>query len=207
MAVLDDQGDQDPQATRKLLLRARAGDRSAADELFAAAAERVGLFVQLRMGPALRAKMEPVDVIQETWVAVLEGLEDFESRGQGSFSAWVCRIAERRLASLARYGARAKRKLPGTEQAVSMLLDHARQSATGPFSHAVCSERGSQLSSAIEALEAKDREVLLMRHFEELTLDEISHRTGSSPSAVRRQLGRALALLGQSIGSGERPKS
>ncbi len=80
-------------------------------------------------------------------------------------------------------------------------MDQARLSATGPFSQAVRTEREGRLSSVIEGLEVADREVLLMRHFEELTLDEIAHRTGASPTAVRRRLGRVLALVGQAMGN------
>ncbi|QDV06427.1 RNA polymerase sigma factor YlaC [Planctomycetes bacterium Poly30] len=189
-----------PEVTEQLFLRARAGERSALESLFASAGERLQLFVELRMGARLRTEFEPNDVVQETWVAALEGLERFEPRGEGSFGAWLCRIAEHRIVDLGRHGARRKRTPPGQRQPVSRWLEVARTSATGPFSAAARLESHGALTDAVGRLDERDRETLLMRHFEELTLEEIADRTGASPTAVRRRLGRVLGLLGAGLG-------
>jgi RNA polymerase sigma factor (sigma-70 family) len=55
------------------------------------------------------------------------------------------------------------------------------------------------VSGAIEALDEPEREALLLRHFEDATVDEIAERLGRSPSAVRRLLGRAAARLGDAL--------
>ncbi|MFT6833847.1 MAG: RNA polymerase sigma factor (sigma-70 family) [Planctomycetota bacterium] len=185
--------------TERWLMEARAGSPTALNALFAEAGDRLLLFVRLRMGERLRSELEPCDVVQETWTAALEGLERFEARGPGAFSAWLCRIAENRMADLGRRGGRLKRTPPGAAHPASVLLAAARASVTGPFSAAARSDENRRLAEAVERLDEPDREALLMRHFEELTLEEIAHRTGASPTAVRRRLGRVLGVLGERL--------
>ncbi|MFT7678567.1 MAG: RNA polymerase sigma-70 factor (ECF subfamily) [Planctomycetota bacterium] len=186
--------------TRALLDRAQAGDMQAAEQLFEQAAERVLLFIRLRLGAKLGRELDPMDVLQETWVAALEGFQRFDAAGTGAFAAWLCRLAENRMADLARRGGRLKRTPPGQRQAASVLLDRAKHSATGPLTAAVRGERGQRLSEAIEQLDQEEREVALLRHFQELSVEDIAERVGASASAVRRRLGRALASLGRAMG-------
>ena len=184
----------------RLLKAARSGDAKAADELFAGASPNLETFIQLRMGPRLRASYDPLDVLQEVWVAALEGIEQFEPRGRGSFNAWLCRIAERRLAGLARRGGAQKRDAPMEPHPGSALVRLHRASATGPFSAAAKLEEREALQQAIADLSDEDRRALLMRHFEELPLEEIAHRLGCSETSVRRRLGRLLTGLGRALG-------
>lgn len=185
--------------TRALLARAKDGDEQAAERLFEQAGERVLLFIRLRLGPKLSQQVDPMDMLQETWVAALESFQRFEATGPGAFAAWLCRLAENRIADLARRGGRLKRTPPGQKQAVTVLLDRVRHSATGPLSAAVRGERESRLSEALQGLPEEEREVAILRHFQELSLEDIADRVGASPSAVRRRLGRALTALGRAM--------
>lgn len=195
--------DPDPQpVTAELLHRARAGDSAASELLFAGAGERVLLYIRLHIGPSLRANYEPLDVLQETWLTALNLLDQFEERRPGGFSAWLCRIAENRMADLARHGGRAKRRPPGFAEPISQMLDRARQSADGPATQVASMEQAERLNAALEALGPEDREVVLLRHFQGLAAAEIARRTGSSETAVRRRLGRTLAVIGRALDGG-----
>lgn len=76
-----------PHRTAVLAARAQAGDRGACDRLFALAAERALLFVRLRLDEALRAKVEPADVLheadsQERLARAMEALDGKDRRGR-----------------------------------------------------------------------------------------------------------------------------
>ena len=100
--------------TADLVARARAGDRDAYDRLFALAADRVLLFLRVRLGPELAARVEPMDVLQETYVEALSGFARFEYRGDDTFARWLCRIAENKLHGLAKFHGAQKRRSAGT---------------------------------------------------------------------------------------------
>ena len=67
-----------PDDLRSLFQRAATGDRAAADRLFARAADRLLLFVRLRLGPALRPRLEPNDVLQEVFAHAHRDFGRFE---------------------------------------------------------------------------------------------------------------------------------
>lgn len=192
----------DPPATAALVARAREGDREAAERLFQDAAERVLLYIRLRLGADLAARVDALDVLQETYAAALGGLAEFEARGPGSFGAWLCRVAEHRLLDLAAYHGAAKRRPPGEVLPVSVVLERARSAQTGPLSAADRRERGERLTSALAQLEPAAREAVLLRHFQGCTTREIAARVGRSETAVRRLLGSALGALGSALAGG-----
>ena len=175
-----------------LVERARAGEREAYDLLFARAADRLLLFVRLRLGAGLAAKLEPTDVLQEVYLAAHADFARFEPRGSGSFLAWLCGIAQRRLGRLAEHhGLRHADAGP-----ISRVLDLAHDDRTGPVTAACRVDAREQLAQAVETLEDDAREVLLLRFFEGLNQAEIAARTGRSTSAVQRALAKALGQVG-----------
>lgn len=188
--------------TADLVARARAGDREAYDRLFALAADRVLLFLRVRMGPELRARLEPMDVLQEAYVEALEGFARFEYRGDDTFARWLCRIAENKIRGLAKYHGAKKRRPQGVVP-VSQVLDRAQARATGPVTAAARLESRAALEEALATLAVEEREALLMRYFEGSELADIADRTGRSVSAVRRLLGRATSRLGARLAGGE----
>ncbi len=185
--------------TASLLQRARAGDRDAADVLFARAADRVLLYVRLRLGRALRAEVDSMDVLQETYAAAIEDLDRFEMRGDGAFPRWLCRIAENRIRGLAdRRGAK-KRSPGGGRLPVSDVLDRVAAQGSGPATRAERIEGRERLASALDRLEDDERLAILLRHFEGRTFDAMAAALGTSASGARRILGRAMARLGSAL--------
>ena len=184
--------------------RAVAGDRDAGDRLFARAADRVLLFIRLRLGTSLRARFDPTDVLQEVFTHAIRDLPRFDptaaTDAERAFVHWLCAIAEHRIRDLAAFH-RARRRDPGREvRDVTAVLRDLHRSGHGPATSLVRRERRHRLDQAIEELDEQDRSVLLMRFFEGLTIDVIAERTGSSPSSVRRALGRATKHLGRRVG-------
>jgi RNA polymerase sigma-70 factor, ECF subfamily len=188
-----------------LFRRARSGDCDARDRLFARAADRLLLFVRLRLGPALRPRLEPGDVLQEVFTHAHRDFGRFDpatgSDPDRAFVHWLCALAENRIRDLAAFH-RAKRRDPAREaREVTVVLRDLQRSGHGPATSMVRREERDRLGCAIEALQDPDREVLLLRFFEGLPVETIADRTGQSPSSVRRAIGRATVQLGKRLGA------
>ena len=187
------------QAVADLAARACAGDTAAFDRLFRLTGPRVLLYARLRMGPALRAVAEPDDVLQDSWLAAWRALPRYEHHSLAGLSRWLCRIAESSLRGLVdRHGAR-KRSAPGADLGPD-VLERWADTATGVATAAARGEETLHLEQALAALPDDERQVLLLRFFQGLTIDEIADLLRDAPTTVRRRLGRAAALLGDSLG-------
>jgi RNA polymerase sigma-70 factor (ECF subfamily) len=178
-----------------LVERARAGDAAAFDGVFRFAAARVLLYVRLRMGTALRAVAEPDDVLQETWLEAHRALPRYEHRSAAGLSAWLCRLAESSLTALADRHSTQKRRARGHDLGPDVLARWA-DTATGVVTGAARGEAADRLERAVAALPDDERQVVLLRFFRGLPLDEIARLTGTPETTVRRRLGRAVATLG-----------
>lgn len=187
--------------TDDLVLRAKAGDRSAYDQLFARVAARLGLYVRARLGPGLRGRLEPEDVLQEVYLEAHRSFAGFEARGERAFMRWLCGIAEHRLRDLSdRFSAR-KRAAPGPAAPSSAL---AALPGSGPGPSTACDGARSQarLLEALQALTAEERDAILLRYVRDLTLREVASELGRSEPTVRRVLARALVRLGEALSGG-----
>ena len=74
--------------------RARAGDRSAFEELLSLQRGRLRTWIDSRVGPKLRASIDVEDVLQDTQLRALESIGRFVWRGEDSFFRWLCVIAQ-----------------------------------------------------------------------------------------------------------------
>ncbi len=190
----------DPHPTAHLLSRARNGDDGATSALFATGVARLEAYAHARLGPTLRSRVEVDDVVQDTMVRALDSLGDFESRASGSFGAWLCRIAENVIRNLAAHHGAARRNADAEVDRASRVLAGARTTAAGPMTRAADHDEFRALGAALDGLDDELREVVLLRHFQECTIDEIAEHTRRSPTAVRRALGRAMRTLGDTLG-------
>lgn len=172
--------------TAALVARAKEGDREAYDRLFS----------RLRLGKRLRSNVESVDVLQEAYLDAYQAFDRFEYADDDAFAKWLCRIIENRIRGLADHFGAKKRQPPGHAVHVSQILEKAR-SAPGPASLAAKVEHRQRLAAALESMEGEEQEVLLLRFFQDRTVDDIANRLGRSPTAARRLIGRATARLGE----------
>lgn len=171
------------------------------DARFADAAERLHLYLRVRTGQALRAHEDSLDLMQETYLAARTAFARFEDRGDGAFVRWLCRIAENCIRARADHHAARKRRPPAELARVSQLLSRIAAGTLGPATRAERQEQRERLAAALAGLPREEREVFVMRHFEDLDLDAIADRTGVSATSVRRLLGRAALRLGERLGA------
>lgn len=188
--------------TENLLRRARGGSREALGILLGSHGDRLLALIRLRLGPGLRQRVESRDVLQATLLKALLHIDGFRGSGRASLMAWLARIAENEVRDLAAFHGRQRRELGRTADVGGVQeLDRLAADVRSQTSRIALDERSARLVAALEALSEEHREVVLLRHFEELPFAEIAGRMGRSPDACRMLLARALAALTLSLGT------
>ncbi|MFI5401510.1 MAG: sigma-70 family RNA polymerase sigma factor [Planctomycetota bacterium] len=158
---------------------------------------RLALWVSLRMGALLRARVSEEDVLQETLLEAYRSRESFREEGDDSFRRWLFSIAENRLKDLHKYHA-AKRRHPAREAPTDTeraMLDRLTAGVPTPSSHVRRKELVELLTGGISRLPGPEREVLELRALEDLSFREIADRIGKSEAAAATLYGRALFAL------------
>jgi len=160
-----------------LILQFKAGSRDCFEELFARYRNAVYGFFRRRLPDRQRAE----DLAQETWMAVLQGTERYQPRAL--FRTYLYAIALRVLAGERRRAAK---------QASHSLL---------PEQVAVCDppDTAGWIREAINNLDSVDREILLLREYEQLTYEEIATVLHIPLNTVRSRLFRARLALKQML--------
>lgn len=185
--------------TDELTLGARGGDADACEALFARVADRLLLYVRLRLGPRLAGSLEPMDVVQDTYLAALRAFSGFEPRGPGAFSRWLFRIADNRLRDAADHLDARKRQALGQAVRSSAVIARLRAEEAGPATESDRREQAGGLHDALGALAEDERQAVLLRHFHEATFTEIGDQLGVSEPTARRLVVRAYARLGERL--------
>jgi RNA polymerase sigma-70 factor (ECF subfamily) len=166
---------------------------------------RAGLmaYIERRMGPALRSRIEPDDIFQEVCVEATRARETLETY-QGEPFGWLCEIAERRIIDAHRRLFDAKKRSAAREVAIQGaradeshdgLMNLLVASLTTPTQAIARDDRGKRLAEALAALPEEQREALRLRYVEQLPSKEIASRLGKSDGAVRVMLTRALKVM------------
>jgi RNA polymerase sigma-70 factor (ECF subfamily) len=195
-----DEAAPDSADTQGLLRRARVGDRQALGRLFAQHRPYLRRLVELRLDRRLRQRVDPSDVVQEAQLEAVRRLGGYLERPALPFRLWLRQLAYDRLLMARRRHAQAARRAVGQEVALpdrsSLLL--AQQLLAGgstPSQRLAQEELARRVRQAVAGLAEADREILLMRHAEELPYGEIARLLGIEADAARQRYGRALLRL------------
>jgi RNA polymerase sigma-70 factor (ECF subfamily) len=199
-------GDQsDPEA---LLRQARAGHGSALGQLLALYENYLLLLARLQIGRRLQSKVDAADLVQETFLEAHRHFAQFRGTTEEELVSWLRQILAANLANLVRRycgtrrrDIRLERELAAELDQSSRLLDHALVApGSTPSQQAVRREQAVLLADALRRLRDDYREVLILRHLEELTFPELARRLGRSVGSVEKLWVRGLAELRRSLG-------
>jgi RNA polymerase sigma-70 factor (ECF subfamily) len=190
----------DSSQTQELLQQAAAGNAQALEFLLEHYRRRLHAFVTARLDLKLRARVDPSDAVQEAQLEMVRRLDDFLRRRPMPFHVWARKTAYERLLNLRRDHRQRARRSVDREVALpdrSSLLVARPLLARGssPSQHLAARELAERISHAVGELSAVDREILLMRHAEELPYEEIACLLEVAPAAARKRYGRALIRL------------
>lgn len=184
--------------------RLRAGDTGAAGEVFAASRERLKKMVRLRLDRRLQGRLDASDVLQEAFLDVQKKSPDFAKKGMPAY-LWLRLIVAERLIILHRHHLGAQMRDAGQEVSLHRgglpaasthsLANLLLGRMTSPTQAAVRAERQVRLQEALNGMDGLDREILALRHFEELSNSESATVLGLSKTAASNRYIRALKRL------------
>ena len=174
-------------------------------ELFARNRERLCRMVEMRLDHRLKARIDASDVIQDAYVEIVERLEEYLGDPKLPFFLWLRLVVGERLMKLHRHHLGTQMRDAGREVALYRgALPQASSAAlaaqllgkhTSPTQAAVRAERLLRLQEALNTLEPIDREILALRHFEELTSAEAAQVLEIEEEAAAKRYVRALRRL------------
>ena len=190
----------DSAETQSLLHQAQAGDRQAFEQLFASHRAYLRQMVELRLDPKLRARVDPSDVVQETNMEAFRRLGAYLKQRPMPFRLWLRQIAYDHTLKARRHHLGTARRAAGREVSLpehSSLLLAQQLVAAGSTASQVLDRRqlARRLRQAVAQLPEGDREVVLMRHFEGLSNQEVGCLLGMEPGTVSKRHGRAMLRL------------
>ncbi len=174
--------------------------------LFGIYRDRLHRMVRFRMDQRLAARVSTSDVIQDVYIAAAKRLKHFDCERGGSFLAWLRKITEQTLTDLHRRhimsqkrNARRETALPTTlasPNTSGCLINQIAGTVSSPSHQISRTETAELVEQAINRMDPIDREVLALRHFEELSNSDVAEVLGLSASAATNRYMRALVRLG-----------
>ncbi|KAA5541792.1 sigma-70 family RNA polymerase sigma factor [Roseiconus nitratireducens] len=188
-----------------LLAAALRGDRTALATLMNRSRERLERIVELRMDQALQGRVDPADIVQETFVAALDRFAAYRDKDSPyPFFLWLRLETLQKLVDVHRFHLGTKMRsaygevslhggAPPVDSAsmAGQLIGRA-STASGVVMRA---ELSLMVEKALNDMSVEDREMLALRHFEELTNSETAAVLGISPTAACNRHVRALKRL------------
>ena len=195
--------------TDQLLNLVSEGDQFATQKLFDRYRPRLRGMVAVHLDQRIRMRVDPSDVVQEAFAEAFEKLPEYVQKRTISFYPWLRRIAWQRLVKLHEIHIEATRRsveredhceLPLPEDSVMQLAEKFAASDTEPGQALVKQEIRERVRAALDELPYSDREVLVMRYLEHLTINEISETLEVNQEAVKKRHLRALERLERVLG-------
>lgn len=181
------------ESEESLASSARAGDRSAFEVLLDLHRVHLERWVESRIGPKLRARIDVEDVVQETQLRAFESIGRFTWRGPDSFFRWLCVIAQHLIWN-------ASKKRSGRD---SRLVVEPPDSAVTPSTTLRRQERFDRLEQSMRGLKTEEREAVQLSRIDGLRVKEVAKRMKRPEPTVRSLIARALKKLRDSFGDTE----
>ena len=180
----------------------RAGDDAVMAQLVDRERERLLRMVQFRLDPRLVGRLDAEDVVQEAFLEAQKRLAAFRADAK-PFFVWMRLVTQQTMVDLFRRHVGAKMRAAGREVAATasgslsgLFVGHL----TSPSQAAQREELRTKVEEALASMDDIDREVLMLRHFEELSNKEAAAVLGIQENAASnryvRALGRLKGLLG-----------
>lgn len=160
-------------------------------------------YADRNIGPALRTRVEPEDIVQEVVVSALSAIDQFQAEGRDPFRL-LCQLAEQRIIDAHRHHVGAQKRSAAREVSMDApvvggdgfgFINMLVASITSPSQAFSRDQKEFQLQQAIAELNDEQREILRLRFVEGLPTKDIAERIGKSDGAIRVTLTRTVAHL------------
>lgn len=190
---------------QQLIDRVVGGDKDALATLFSQHRDRLWRMVNFRMDPRLHGRVDADDVLQEAWLAAVQRIDHFLADASRSIFVWFRLITSQTMVDIHRRHLGTQKRDAAKEfsihkgwssESTSFSLSfHLLGHLTSPTQAALREELSQQLKTALDSMNEIDREVLALRHFEQLTNRETAQILSISDQAASDRYMRALGRL------------
>ena len=191
--------------TDDLLTAARDGKAGAVDDLLGEFREPLRRVIGMRLDPVLARRVDASDIVQDVLVEANQRLTEYLAKPDMPFHLWLRHLAQDRIIDTHRRHRTAQRRSVDREQPinrpawaddssnslVAQLVDTERTPAT----NAIQEELARKLTAAVDELGDDDREVILLRHTEQMANQDVASLLGLTEAAASMRYLRALRRL------------
>lgn len=194
-----------------LLRRAGDGDTSALGQLLDSHRARLRRMVKLRLDTRLQGRIDASDVLQEAYLEVAQRLAEYVRDPKMPFFLWLRFITGQKLLTLRRRHLGAEARDAGREVSLfagampeassACLAAQLMGRLTAPLQAVIRAEMKLRLQNALNEMDSVDREVLALRHFEQLNNAETAEVLGISTTGASSRYVRALKRLKEILGT------
>jgi len=195
----------DVEKTQDLLAEAKAGDAQAVNRLMDRHRDSLRRMVQLRLDQQIQRRVDVSDIVQDVLIEANRRLQDYLAHPAMPYHLWLRQIAQDRIIDAhRRHRVSAKRSVDRERPlAVPAADDHSTMELAAqlsdqeltPATAAAQQEMARLVEAAIAKLPDQDCEIIVMRHYEQLSNQEVAQALGlTEPAASMRYL-RALRRL------------
>jgi RNA polymerase sigma-70 factor, ECF subfamily len=189
--------------THELIEQAGHGDEAARLRLLEQYRDHLRRMVAARLDRRLTARVDASDVVQDTLSDAARQLDEYLRDQPLPFLGWLRQLAGERIRETHRRHLYAQSRTITRESVAPDLTDesavelgrHFVSNGTSPSNQVIRQELRDAVMTAVAELSARDREVLLMRHIEQLGTAEIADALGMAEAGVKARLYRALNRL------------
>jgi RNA polymerase sigma-70 factor (ECF subfamily) len=192
----------------QLLQRARAGPGAARGQLLELYRNYLTLLARLQLGRRLQSKVDASDVVQDVFLEAHRDFGAFRGETEKEFLGWLRQILASTLADQVRHYRGTQRRDVQLERQLAEHVEYSSQaleqglvaSQSSPSQQAARREEAVRLANALEQLPEAYRDVLVLRHLEELSFPQVAARLGRTLDSVKNMWIRALAHLRDRLG-------
>jgi len=196
--------------TDELLLLAGRGEQLAVQRLLERHRPRLRRMIEVRLDKRLSARVDPSDIIQDSLLDASRKLNDYLATRPLPFYPWLRAIAWQRLQDQYRRHLRAKRRsvkfeeplVPLPDQSAMLLASQFIAPGTSPSQRLLREESQRRIRAALDQLNPTDREILVLRHLEQMPVAEIAALLGISEGAVKMRRLRAIERIRNLLDNG-----
>jgi RNA polymerase sigma-70 factor (ECF subfamily) len=209
--IISQTNDSTPDAddTTALIERAVAGNEQALQELFEKHTDRLKKMVHLRLDRRLQGRVDEDDVLQEAYLSISRQLPEYHANPQLPFFLWLRHMVGLKLAEIHRQHLGTLKRNADLEvslhrgalpEANSMsLAAQLMGSLTSPSDAAAKAETRLIVQEALNGMDEIDREILALKHFEQLSTFEIGQVLGLSKAGAGSRYLRAIKRLRKTL--------
>ncbi len=195
----------DSQTTNALFVEAARGNQQAASALFARHHHQLLRIIRLRMDRRLNGRVDPEDILQDTYLDASQRLLDHADQPPASFFLWLRFLAAQKLIDAQRHHLGVDKRNaelelsiycgPMPEATSASLAAQLLGRLTSPSQAAIRAEAQLKVQEVLNQMDRLDREVLVLRHFEHLSNNETAELLGISKAAASKRYVSALRRL------------